>query len=268
MKYLLTASIVTYNNDCELLTKAISTFLESSLSVHLYIVDHSPHDDIKLLCHDERISYLHTGQNLGFGKGHNIILREHDKIGEFHLVLNPDIVIQEGTLEYLVAYLQQNKNVGMVMPEILNPDDSLQLLPKLFPHPLNLLLRYFPFFPKWTARLDGRYMMTEISHALPFDVGIVSGCFMLMRSIITEKALFDERFFMYFEDFDLSRRVGRHWSLQMVPNVAVYHDYERGSHKGFFLFKTMVFSMIKYFNKYGWCFDNERTRRNNILYDK
>ena len=262
---ILTASIVVYKNDLNQLKKTINSFFDSSLQLHLFVVDHSPVEWAKTLCNDERISYIYTGVNMGFGSGHNIILKDNAKLGTYHLILNRDITIQKGTLSTLVDFLVHHNKVACVMPKVLNPDGTEQLLPKCYPSPINLLVRYFPLFRSLTDKLDKAYVLADISKDKPYHVGIVSGCFMLFRSEILQEQLFDERFFMYFEDFDLSRRLRRSWDLMLVPAVAVYHEYERGAHKSFFLFKTMLNSMIKYFNKYAWFFDSERKRVNKKL---
>lgn len=264
----LTATIVTYRNDPPVLSNTINSFLSTDLSVKLYLVDNSPNEELKGLCDDSRVEYINTGANIGFGSGHNVILKQKEKLGKYHLILNPDIIIKKGTLEALVDYLSKNEAVGAVMPKILNTDDTVQFLPKLFPHPLNLLLRFMPWQSRRAKAIDDRYMLSNVSKTEPYDIGIVSGCFMLVRSEVFSEMRFDERFFMYFEDFDLSRRIGRHYELKMCPQVSVYHDYERGSHKSFFLFKTMLISMIKYFNKYGWLFDSERRLKNKELYNR
>lgn len=265
MSFVITASIVVYNNDLKQLEEAISSFLDSSLKLHLYVVDHSPTTWARSLCNDHRVTYIHTGENMGFGAGHNIIMKDHDKLGAYHLVLNPDIKINKHTLSTLVGYLDKNKDVACAMPQILNSDNTEQLLPKCYPNPLNLFVRFFPALKKLAAGFDRRYVLADISKEKPYQVGIVSGCFMLIRSEVFKKEVFDERFFMYFEDFDLSRRINRSWRLMLVPEVSVYHNYERGAHKQFFLFKTMLISMFKYFNKYAWFFDGERKRVNRKL---
>jgi GT2 family glycosyltransferase len=69
---------------------------------------------------------------------------------------------------------------------------------------------------------------------------------------------YDERFFMYFEDFDLSRRINKLYKTVYYSDVHVFHEYERGAQKSLILFKIFIQSAIKYFNKWGWFFDNER----------
>lgn len=262
MRYDLTASIVTYRNDPQVLTIAFQSFLDSGLNIRLYVIDNSLNRDVEQLCDDERVEYIYTGSNLGFGSAHNLVLKNQDKLGGYHLILNPDIAIPQGTLEVMFDYAKEHQEVGMMMPRVLNVDGSVQYLPKLFPHPMNLVLRFVSPLKNIFPKMDERYMLSGANYTQPLEVSIVSGCFMFVRRECLMEYVFDERFFMYFEDFDLSRRIGEKYKLMMLPQVQIYHDYERGAHKSFFLFKTLVSSMIKYFNKYSWCFDRYRNQKN------
>lgn len=241
-----------------MVSEAISSFLATSLRVKLYLVDNSPNENLKALCDDERIEYHHTGANIGFGAAHNIILQQADKLGTYHIILNPDIVINKGTLEGLVAYMDKHADVGGVNPKITFADGDVQHLPKLYPSPFDLIIRFVPFLNRCFEGLERRYTLADVNQNVPFEVSIISGCFMMIRSSYFPAFSFDERFFMYFEDFDLSRRLAQKSRLMMVPHVSVIHHYERGSRKSWFLFKTFILSMIKYFNKYSWVFDRYR----------
>ena len=96
------------------------------------------------------------------------------------------------------------------------------------------------------------------------NVPIISGCFSLFRLEALEKVgLYDEKFFMYFVDFDLSRRIHAMFKTIYYPEVSVMHAHERGAAKNFKLFRIFALSAITYFNKYGWFFDKERKRINN-----
>lgn len=85
---------------------------------------------------------------------------------------------------------------------------------------------------------------------------------MLRIDAIKEIGMYDEKFFMYFEDFDLSRRMHQTYKTVYFPDVAVFHGYEGGANKSFKLFKIFIKFMITYFNKWGWFFDNERKKMN------
>jgi GT2 family glycosyltransferase len=94
-------------------------------------------------------------------------------------------------------------------------------------------------------------------------VPCLSGCFMFLRmSVISELGGFDDRFFMYMEDVDLSRRIGRRFRTMYVPRVAVYHGYAKGSYKDQQLRNNHIRSAVSYFQKWGWFFDAEREQLN------
>ena len=91
------------------------------------------------------------------------------------------------------------------------------------------------------------------------NVPVITGCFSLIRmSVFNELEKYDERFFMYFEDTDLSRRIHERFKTLYYPKVNVFHGYERGAAKSFTLFLVFIKSAIIYFNKYGWFIDKER----------
>ena len=73
-----------------------------------------------------------------------------------------------------------------------------------------------------------------------------------------ESGLFDERFFMYFEDTDLSRRIHSRYRTVMYSHVSVFHAYDRRSRRDLRLLRIHISSAVKYFNKWGWFFDRER----------
>ncbi|OFX75054.1 MAG: hypothetical protein A2W97_13070 [Bacteroidetes bacterium GWE2_40_63] len=262
MQYQVTATIVTFNNDHSILRKTIDSFLETTMECFLYIVDNSPNRSIESLCNDDKIEYIFAGCNKGFGFGHNIILRQKEKLGKYHLILNPDIVIPKGVLEELVGYYENNPEIGMLTPRIFFPDDTIQYLPKILPIPLNLIIRFLPFLQPFFRKRADNYILKNAKYDEPFKIGILSGCFMLVKTDKLKDHLFDERFFMYFEDVDFSRRIGMENDLVMYPFVHVYHDYGRGAHQSYFLFKIFLNSLLKYFNKWGWVFDGYRRQKN------
>jgi hypothetical protein len=97
------------------------------------------------------------------------------------------------------------------------------------------------------------------------EVPNLSGCFMLMRCDALKYAgMFDDRFFMYLEDTDLSRRINQQFQTVYYPEVSIIHHYEKGSYKSNKLLLYHISSAFKYFAKYGWFFDTVRTTVNNI----
>lgn len=262
MKYDISSSIVTYKNSKTMLQNVILSFLNTDLNVKLYIVDNSPTDEIQELCRDKRIKYIFNNANVGFGAGHNIAIKKSLNLSKYHLVLNPDIYFEKGELEEIYGFMELNDDIGGVMPRVLYPDGSIQHLCKLLPTPCDLIFRRFLPFKSLKEKRNNFYELQFTGYEA-IDVPCLSGCFMFIRTEVFKRVgLFDERFFMYLEDFDLSRRINRHYRIVYYPKAVVYHRYEKGSYKNLKLLKYHIESAIKYFNKWGWFFDKERNLTN------
>lgn len=268
--YDIVSSIVLYKNDPVVLQKAIHSFLRTSLRVRLYLLDNSPDQSLAVLAQgDPRIVYIFNGGNLGFGKAHNIALRLSMPGAKYHLVLNPDIRFEEGVLEKLFAFMEANPDAGQVMPKILYPDGRVQHLCKLLPSPLDLMFRrFFPWVPG-VSRRNRRYELIDTGYNKVMNIPFLSGCLMLFRvSALREVGLFDDRFFMYTEDVDLTRRMHQRYMTLFYPDAVVYHDYARGSYKSLRLTLYNIQSAMIYFTKWGWIFDRERQRINRQVLEK
>ena len=153
------ASIVLYHNKKEQLAKAIESFLNTDLDVKLFLVDNSSNDDLKdLKSIDSRIEYIFNNANLGYGTAHNIAIKKSiDEKVSYHLVLNPDIYFESGVLEELYSYMQNNSDIGNIMPNILYPNGEIQYLCKLLPTPVDLILRRFIPFKNWKDKRNHTY---------------------------------------------------------------------------------------------------------------
>ncbi len=267
--YNVTASIVTYKNDHKLLNRAIDSFLQTGLDVKLYVVDNSPTDKISKLCSDNRIEYIFNNANIGFGAAHNIALREAKSLSRYHLVLNPDVYFERNVIETLKGYMDSDPTIGLVLPKTLNRDQSIQYLPKLLPTPLDFLIRWFPFPAKIKEMCNTNYELRAADYNSIFETPIVSGCFTFINTNLVKQGLFyDERFFMYFEDFDFSRRAGRFFKTMYFPDVSIIHGYERGNRRNVKLTFYFVLSSIRYFNKWGWFHDEQRKLINKKALEK
>lgn len=259
--YELSASIVTYENDKDILGKAIDSFLRSGLKTHLYVVDNSPTDVLKNTCARGDVEYIFNNANLGFGSGHNLALRLALGKSKYHLILNPDIYFGSGVLEKLFQYMENHEDIGLIAPKICYFDGSPQYLCKLLPSPLDLFLRRIgpAVFKKIFRRRLDDYELKFTGYDKIMNVPHLSGCFMFLRTNIFKRVeFFDERFFMYLEDVDFSRRIHRHYRTVYFPEAIIYHDYKKGSYNSLKHFQYHIFSAVKYFNKWGWFFDKER----------
>jgi GT2 family glycosyltransferase len=262
----ITASLIIFNEEIGVVQRAINSFLNTKLDVEILLIDNSDISWSDKQWQDKRITYIFNGKNLGFAAGHNIGIRESQTRGsKYHLVLNPDIYFKEGVLEELFHYMEDHQDVGFILPKVLYPNGSVQHLYKLLPTPFDLLLRRFlppgfrGIFRKRLEQYELKAMNLEIIQEIPY----LSGCFMFLRSrAIEEVGLFDERFFLYLEDVDYSRRFYVKFKNIYYPHVSVFHEHRRVSYKkGKFLWIHMI-SAIRFFNKWGWIFDKQRHKIN------
>ena len=260
----LSASIVLYQTDLTPLKKVIDSYFAcQSKQLQLFLVDNSPTDELKSIVTmypDKEIHYIFNNENMGYGKAHNIAIKKSMEQGlSYHIVLNPDVVIQEGALEKLTLYMNEHPEVGNIMPKIIYPNGQLQYLCKLLPSPIDLIFRRFTPFKKWRDKINQKYELHSFRYNKKINIPNLSGCFMFLRTKALEKVgLFDENIFMYLEDIDLNRRIHRAYKTIFFPEAVVVHEYQKASYKNIKLLKAHIKSAIYYFNKYGWFFDKER----------
>lgn len=229
----------------------------------VYLIEQGPVDTLRALAGRFGAHYRHQRENPGHARTHNLALREAIAAGSaYHFILNPEIQIPLDGIGKLLAYMEQHPDVGLLAPRVHYPDGRLRPLCKLLPHPLELLVRrFFPLLHRSSGRL-ARYELHGSGYTRVMDVPALSGCFLLMRlETVQRVGLFDERFFQYFEDVDLSRRVGRIARTVFVPHVAVVHE-DGSSYRDWPMLWHRLVSGARYFNKWGWLRDAERARVN------
>lgn len=260
----LSASIVLYDTPKRLLQKVYDSVLQSGLPIELFLVDNSPRP-----CIEPRdfpaAQYTFSKKNLGYGAGHNVAIRKILGSSVYHFVLNPDISFESPTLPAILEFMDRDTTIGQVMPKIIYPNGEIQYLCKLIPSPIDLLARKFvPTFlkPRLEQRMQ-RFELRATGYQTIMDVPYLSGCFMALRVAALQKVgLFDERFFMYPEDIDLTRRMAECYRTTYFPEVQVIHDHARESYRSYRMLWIHTINMIKYFNKWGWLFDSTRQRLN------
>lgn len=262
----ITASIVTYHTKTDDLDRLLACVEASSIE-KLYVIDNSGNDSLRdYFAKKTAVKYVYNGANLGYGAAHNIAIRESIKRGaEYHIVMNTDIYWHDNVICTLLRYMDTHPRCGLIMPKILYPDGKTQYLCKLLPTPFDLFIRRFLPLKSIKRKCDNEYELHWSGYDKEMEVPVLSGCFMFMRNTVLEEVNgFDERYFMYAEDIDLCRRIGRYARTIFYPYVSIYHEYEKGSYKSKKLLKYHTTSVIKYFNKWGWLHDKERNEKNNM----
>lgn len=258
---MLNISIVIYNHSFEEIEPLVSEFAGFPDTNELFLVDNSTEKNDEFL--RLPVTYIFNNKNLGYGKAHNIALRKTiEQKTPYHLVINPDVEVRSEVLLELHNYMELHPDVGHIMPKVLYPDGEIQYLCKLLPKPSDLIFRRF--LPKsWCKKSKAQFELRHSGYDKIMEVPYLSGSFMLLRTEALEKVgLFDERFFMYPEDIDLTRRIHRHYKTIFYPHVSIIHHHEQASYKNRKMLLIHLFNLAKYFNKWGWFFDAERKRIN------
>jgi GT2 family glycosyltransferase len=256
--------IVCYHSRPDQVERLLASVTTARPGMLVYVVDNSRTDALRALAGRFGAHYRHQPDNPGYARAHNWALHAAAAAGSrYHFVLNPDVQLPLDGIGKLLGYMEAHPDAGLLAPRVHYPDGRLQPLCKLLPHPLELAVRRFlPLLHRSSGRL-ARYELHGSGYSQVMDVPALSGCFMLMRvETVLRVGLFDERFFLYFEDVDLSRRVGQVARTVFVPHVAIVHDYGRGSYRNWRLFWHHLVSAARYFNKWGWMHDEERDRIN------
>jgi len=251
------ASIVLYNHSLAEITPLVETLRKSDLVSAVFLIDNSPrcNTDFEQL----EVNYLPNSKNIGYGAAHNMAIRQ--TIAQnipYHLVVNPDISFDAAILHKIISFMDSNPEVGHLMPKVFYPDGEVQHLCKLLPTPFDLIFRRF-IPSSWTKRRTEKFELQNSGYNQIMDVPYLSGCFMFLRTeALKEVGTFDERFFMYPEDIDLTRRIQKKFRTVFYPEVNIVHHHARDSYQNLKMLGIHITNMIRYFNKWGWIFDRER----------
>lgn len=249
----LTISIVLYNEEPSLFHKTIKAVMNYPNLQKLFIVDNGPIKNLEFEEND-KIEYIHSDKNVGFGAGHNLVMSRISMESNYHLILNPDVDFDAGIFNELIEQLEKDKDLAFIAPKVLFPNGDFQNSCRRYPKFSELFFRRFPLFSFFAKRIINHGVYTDKNLEEPFYVDYLTGCFHLYK---TEDFIkiggFDERYFLYMEDVDICKKVDEIGKKKMYyPKVHIYHVLKRGSSKNFKLFMRHTISMIKYFTKWGF----------------
>lgn len=265
---MIAASIVTYHTPLDELAVCLHSLCACRLIGHIDIVDNGDEQRIREFCltYGPRVAY-HSNRNTGYGAGHNLSLRDslHNPEISYHLVINSDTYFVKGTIETLIDIMERDSSVGQATPRVIYPDGRPQCGCHPVPAPMDLIAhRFLP--EKWCARRMRRYEIDATRYSRPINVPYHHGCFMLFRtSALRETGLFDERFFMYPEDIDMTRRVHARYKTLVVPSVTVTHIHHASSRTNIKMLWIHTTNMLRYFMKWGFVIDTGRAEFNRRL---
>jgi GT2 family glycosyltransferase len=267
---LISVSVVVYRPHRQLLKSTIHTLalaLDRICAPHqasitpLYVVNNGTDEDIDWsdFTGEARLTtMIIEGQgNVGYGRGHNLAIDQ--TTSRYHLVLNPDIELDSDALAKAIAFMDAHPETGVLTPRIIDDSGHQQFLCRRYPTVFDLFARGFlpaKLRKPFTQRLNHYELRDAIDDKNVFwDPPIVSGCFMLYRTEVLKKlGGFDPRYFLYFEDYDLSLRTHEIARVAYVPSVRVIHHGGDAARKGFKHIKLFITSACRFFNRFGWKF--------------
>jgi len=237
----LTASIVIYKEDKEILKKSIESFLSIPLKKELLIVDNSPSEELRVFCESfQNIIYIKTKKNIGFGAGHNLAFQNFTLSSDVHLIINPDTYFVSSDIKEFLEWFVISKDISLATPKVRYPDGSTQNIVRNIPTPLSLIKR--------RLNIDADEFMVKDNSIenIPF----AHGCFMVFKTEVFEKLDgFDERFFMYMEDIDIFIRAKNFGRTVINTHYDIYHHYKKESSKSIKLLYFHMVSAVKFFLK-------------------
>jgi len=237
--------IVNYNVK-EFLQNLLHSIEKASLNIshEIIIVDNASDDGSVELISEKfpSVRLIANTENLGFGKANNQALKIAS--GKYLLLINPDTIVSEDTLDKMISFFENNSDAGLAGCKILNPEGSLQLAcRRSFPGPWTSFCKVTglsTLFPK--SKLFARYNLTYLDENKTYEVDAISGSFMMMRKETYDKVGgFDEEFFMYGEDLDLCYRIQQAGFKVFYSHTTQIIHYKGESTKRSRLDETKVF---------------------------
>jgi GT2 family glycosyltransferase len=199
----------------------------NGLKVNIHIFDNGSNDHVHLVKHDfPGINVIEHHRNLGYAKAINRLLKSTSS--PYTAMLNPDTTVKDGLFKSITSFMDANPHVGIVGPRIVDPDGCVQGSARAFPTfrsalsgRRSLISKKFP-----NSRITCANILTHASDGIsPMEVDWVSGaCMVARRKALEDVGLFDERYFLYWEDVDLCKRMAnKGWKVIYYPQSEIEH---------------------------------------------
>lgn len=235
----LTVVVVSWNTR-DLLDRSLETLKEDlertsnsdNLVTEVFVVDNDSKDGSAAMVAEKHgwATLIANDDNLGFAKANNQVLRQAK--GRYILLLNPDTEVEPGALKTLIEFLEAHPKAGIVAPQLLNSDGSIQRSCRQFPTFTGMLFELIglsKLFPKGSkmGTTFRAYKMLDWEHDDEREVDQPEGaCLLLRREVLEEVGLLDEGYFMLFEEVDWCYRIKKAgWQIWFTPKARVMHHY-------------------------------------------
>ena len=259
----LSACIVVYNGSDEAM-RAAQTVLQFTrrYPVTLYLVDNASPDGsgrkLEQAVQDgtlqprpgQRVEVRCRTENGGFGTGHNMVLPE--LTSDYHFILNPDIQLTEDTLSDLADWMEAHPEAVMARPSLCFPDGKPQQLPLRRCAVRPMVYRQLPALKFW-KKYNDHYLMLDEDLSHPVEIEFCTGSFAGVRTrAFRAVGGFDENYFMYVEDADLTQKMRTQGKVYLVPQYTAVHAWHRAAHRSLKPALWQTGNLLRYFRKWGF----------------
>lgn len=191
------------------------------------------------------IEIINGHGNIGYGRANNLAIKRTQS--DYHLILNPDVKIDTAAIDVGIRFLAQNPDVDLVAPDATNNLGENEYLAKRMPNPLIILLRGInntTLNKIFKRQLDWYTYKDKLPTSEPLEIELASGCFMLCRTkVLKDIGGFSPKYFLYFEDFDLSRKIAK---KVLLPTMKIIHLGGKAAKKGSKHIKLFLKSYIAF----------------------
>jgi GT2 family glycosyltransferase len=208
--------IVSYNSE-SFISKCISSVLKNAPGSEIIVIDNNSSDNTvkELEKFGSKIKLIKSSENLGFSKGNNKAAKEATK--KYLFFLNPDTEMEKSVLEEMVQFYESTVDVGLIAPKLIQSDGKVQESVKRLPS-------VWGAFQEFILGVKNAYSQYAPASNKPIEVEMVYGAAMLIKKDLFESIQFDERYFMYYEDAELCKRVRESGKkIYYYPEVSIKH---------------------------------------------
>lgn len=227
---------------------------KSAYKIEVIVVDNASDDGSAEIVNEKypHVILIRNATNLGFGIANNTGMKQSR--GRYICLLNSDVRVMPDCLQSLVNFMEQNKSIGISSPLTLSPDmniqDTCRKLPTFWNNICDLLY-LDKLFPNSDV-LSGEHMMFFDHRSIRKVEGLAGCCLMIRKAALDQVGLFDEQFFIYFEETDLCKRFGQvGWDIVFFPDASIVHHHGASAAKDPLRFSgEQIKSQVKYWKKH------------------
>lgn len=218
--------IVVNWNSGSLLKKCVDSVLQSNIDLYkIIIIDNASNDySLDSIVESDKVKIIKSEINLGFGKACNLALRE--STAKYVLLLNPDAYISCDTLLKSELFMENNPEIGVMGCMQINEERIINRSCSRFPQFKNVVFELFGFSKLFKNNFINSLHMTEWDHKSSMFVDHVIGSYYFCRKeIFCNVGFFDENYFLYYEDLDLSKRIREYgYKIYYNSDICIFHE--------------------------------------------